>query len=67
MNAKSPTRRMTPEEHRKRHIKLHKALDELLADYLQHQRREAFKVPSEITVLELMHWSHIQTANPTEP
>jgi hypothetical protein len=66
MNAKGPTRRMTPEEHRKRHIKLHKALDELLADYLRHEGREGLKGPSTITVLDLMRWSHIQTVTPTE-
>jgi hypothetical protein len=64
MNAKGPTRRMTPEEHRKRHIKLHKALDELLADYLRHC---AGTLPSTTTVAELMKWSHRQTVNPTEP
>lgn len=50
-----------PEQHRQRHLELHKALDELLADYLNH----GGLVPSQATVLELLDWSAEQTRKPT--
>ena len=53
---------MTREKHKQRHVELHRALDELLADFLRHTTR----LPSSTTVLELMRWSHSQTLNPTE-
>ena len=49
-------------EHRKRHQKLHKALDELLADFLTHTG----KLPSKTSTLELAAWSNKQTIKPTE-
>jgi len=49
------------EEHKKRHIELHKALDELATDYLvQH----GGKIPSHTTIMELMTWSNEQQKNP---
>ena len=53
---------MTPDEHRERHRELHKAFDELLADFLTHTE----KLPSKTSVLELMTWSNEQTVEPTE-
>ena len=53
---------MTTEKHRQRHKELHKSLDELVADYLIHNKG----LPSTTTVMELMHWSHQQTINPEE-
>lgn len=50
-------------EHKKRHEDLYAAFDELLADYLRHNRG---KRPSTTTALEIMHWSHQQTIKPTE-
>jgi len=55
---------MNEEKHKQRHIKLHKSLDELFADYIQHH-------PDEHKFLEmpfgkLLTWSHEQTKNPTE-
>ena len=50
---------MTAQEHREKHKELHKALDELAADYMS----ETEKLPSETTVMELMQWSHEQTQN----
>jgi hypothetical protein len=55
---------MTHEEHRQRHIELHQALDELIADWATHQPRG--KVFSNSTITELMEWSHRQTENPEE-
>jgi hypothetical protein len=51
------------EEHQKRHVLLHGAFDELVADFLEHHRE---KMPSTTTVMELMQWSHRQTQEPTE-
>lgn len=49
--------------HRDIHKKLHKALDELTADFIQHS---GGKLPSNTTVAELMEWSYGQTITPTE-
>ena len=50
------------EEHRQRHIALHQALDELVADWIM----QTDKRPSANTVLELMQWSNEQTRWPTD-
>jgi len=50
------------EQHRERHIFLHKMLDELLADFIEHTGKH----PSKTTLYELMEWSNEQVANPTE-
>ena len=47
--------------HERRHIELHRCLDELVADWIQNGNGS----PSRGTVLELMAWSHTQTTNPT--
>lgn len=49
-------------EHKARHAELHRALDELAADWMRHTGRRM----SSATVLELLEWSHTQTINPTE-
>ena len=54
---------ITPEKHKKRHEELHRALDELVADFIV---CNADKHPSNTTVLELVQWSHRQTIAPTE-
>lgn len=48
--------------HRERHEVLHRALDELVADWVTHTEG----LPSQNSVMELMSWSHQQTLNPTE-
>ena len=53
---------MTPEEHKARHIELHKNLDELVADFITHTE----KLPSKTNLFEFMKWSHMQTLNPAE-
>ena len=54
--------KLTKEEHKERHVELYKMFDELLADYIDHSH-----IPlSEMKVIELMEWSHIQTVNPEE-
>ena len=51
---------MTPEEHKKRHAELHKAMDELLADWIGATEG----LPSKASILDLVKWSHAQTKNP---
>lgn len=51
---------MTPAQHKRRHVRLHKALDELAADFLSHTG----KLLSKTTVMALLEWSHQQTINP---
>jgi hypothetical protein len=55
---------MTPEAHRERHQQLHKALDELLADYIGHHGDQPDFLNMPIRVL--MEWSYQQTKNPDE-
>lgn len=53
---------MDDEEHRRRHLELHKSFDELMADFLaQHPG----SMPSNTTLTELMAWSYEQTIQPT--
>jgi len=53
---------MKAEEHKQRHIELHKAFDELLADWIGHTE----SLPSKSTVMDLIQWSYQQTIEPTE-
>lgn len=53
---------MNRNQHIRRHKKLHKALDELMADMINHTKM----MPSRTTVVELAKWAHEQTINPTE-
>jgi hypothetical protein len=54
--------KLSRNDHIERHIKLHNALDELVADFVQHTK----KMPSTTTIYELMKWSHEQCSEPTE-
>jgi len=45
------------ENHRKRHIQLHRSLDELVSDYIS----ATGNIPSQNSILDLMRWSHEQT------
>jgi len=56
---------MTKKEHQQRHIKLHKSLDELVADWLDQQDLKNNKSFSNTSIMELMEWSYHQTKNPT--
>lgn len=53
---------MDKKEHIEHHERLHKALDELSADFIRH----IGKLPSKTTLRELMSWSYKQTKEPTE-
>ncbi len=49
-------------EHIEQHKKLHDALDELLADFLNHTKN----LPTKTSLMELLNWSYLQTTNPDE-
>jgi hypothetical protein len=51
------------EAHRDRHIQLHEYFDELLADFLRHNKEKRLTS----TIQELMDWSYSQTIMPTVP
>lgn len=51
---------MEQEKHKKRHLELHKSLDELVADMISHTKL----MPSETTVMQLIKWSYQQTLEP---
>lgn len=53
------------EEHRSRHVFLHKRLDELLADFIDQQPLAAIANVLDMPVRDLVTWSHEQTLNPT--
>ena len=50
---------MTPEEHKERHIKLHKKLDEPFADFISNTEGRTTN-----TILDLIEWSYKQTEHP---
>ena len=52
---------MNKKEHRLKHVALHQALDELLADYLL----ITGKMLSNSTIYDVMKWSNQQTIKPT--
>lgn len=54
--------KLTPEEHLERHKKLHRAFDELYADYItNHPDEHNF---TGMPVMKLIDWSHRQTLGP---
>jgi hypothetical protein len=58
---------MTPEEHQQQHIRLHRALDELLACYLAENRGHAPELRTSIhdEIFALLQWSHAKTLQPS--
>jgi hypothetical protein len=54
---------LTPEEHQAEHVRLHRALDELLACYLSQRRIPRTSIHDEI--FELMKWAHEMTLRPS--
>jgi len=54
---------LTRDEHRARHEQLHRGFDELMADYLAHNRDA---LPSNTTLMDLVQWSFKQTQEPDE-
>ncbi len=52
---------MTPEEHRIRHVMLHASLDELIADWINHNPDKNLNTT---TLMDFLHWSFRQTTDP---
>jgi len=52
--------KVTKKEHKQRHEELHKALDELVADWLGNTKN----LPSASTVMQLLQWSSKQARKP---
>jgi len=52
---------ITEEEHIKKHKELHKALDELVADFVT----QTSKLLSQTSVMALLEWAHKQTVKPS--
>jgi hypothetical protein len=50
-----------PAQHKARHKVLHHHLDELLADWIDHDTGHSIRSP----IMELIEWSYQQTLNPT--
>jgi hypothetical protein len=60
---------MTHDQHRQRHVELHEALDELIADWLAQSNYAPYQeavVQFEGSVMSLAKWSKEQTICPTE-
>jgi hypothetical protein len=58
---------MAKDEHRKRHEELHRALDELVGDWVGSSPPSLIfepRLPSECTLLEFMEWSAKQAVEP---
>jgi len=53
---------MTKDEHKLKHVKLHEALDELLADFIDHTEGPILNRP----ITDLINWSYKQTQNPDD-
>lgn len=56
--------KMTHEEHRERHVLLHRMADELFADFIRHHPKEHGFLDRPIK--EVVEWSHKQTVDPDE-
>jgi hypothetical protein len=57
---------MTPEQHQAEHVRLHRAVDELLACYLTETRRDSGRGSVHNTILQLLTWSHEKTMQPSD-
>lgn len=55
----------SPDAHRERHVYLHRALDELVQDYVAHHP-DAIDIDT-LTVKELLRWAAEEAVHPTEP
>jgi len=47
---------MDTEQHKQKHMELHRYLDELVADFID----ATGKLPSQTTVMDLMKWNYTQ-------
>lgn len=53
---------MDEKKHRQLHVKMHKTLDAVIADFMKHTDR----LPSKTPIIELLEWSYQQTIQPDE-
>lgn len=53
--------RMDRDSHRVRHLELHNALDELIADFVMHNPDS---LPGNTILMDFMRWSYSQTLGP---
>ena len=53
---------MNTEEHKQRHIELHKSLDELMGDFVA----DTGRMLSQTNMLDFLNWSYQQTVFPSE-
>lgn len=51
-------------EHKQLHVELHRALDQLFADFVQHN--PTLHNYTQLPIITLIEWSHRQTINPDE-
>ncbi len=58
----SATKHLSKEKHRARHIELHRALDELIADFALARKGPILSLP----ISNLIAWSYLETRRPTE-
>jgi len=56
---------LTTDEHRARHAELHKAPDELFADFIRHHPQ--VQRPTQQHIQTLLEWSYQQSHSPMEP
>jgi len=49
------------DDHKRRHVALHRHLDELVADYIGNTGN----LPSKVTLMQFMKWSAEQTKHPS--
>jgi hypothetical protein len=56
---------MTPQEHQTEHIRLHRALDQLLACYLSENCVPCRRTSIHDEILDLLKWSHDKTLLPS--
>ncbi len=57
---------MTEDEHRERHKKLHRAVAELFADFIDCHPNEPTTL-LDLPIWRLMEWSYQQTVSPDDP
>jgi hypothetical protein len=57
------THKLKLEEHKKIHVMLHRNLDELIADFLNHNNGVNL---TKTNLMDLIQWSYEQTKNPDE-
>lgn len=63
LKPKTKAKSLSVDDHKQRHIDMHKSFDELFADYIRHNMEEINFL--DIPLKKLLDWSFNQTINPT--